>query len=455
MNYELLFDALKDRRIRIAITGASGGFGRSLLAQCREIAAIDIVALCDINTDGTRELLRSLSYRQDNSRLCQTAEQAAAAQQAGDTAIISDYRLLDGLAFDMVVEATGKPEISVAIAVAALKRGVHVGMVSKETDSVAGPWLNQLAIRHNAVYTTVDGDQPSNLIGLVTWARVLGLDIIAAGKSSEYDYVYSQETGKLTYTDTEVEVPELAGLWHLDAGDIATTLRRRSALLSMLPQSATPDYCEMNVVANSIGFVPACPTLNYPVCHIRELADVFIPAAEGGILTQTGVVDVFNCLRRDDEVSFGGGVFIIVRCKDAETWQMLAEKGHIVSKNGRYACLYLPYHIMGVESPHSLFSAVLHRRASGARDQQIHAVMAGYAERPLKKGETLTMGGHHHTIADVSARLLAKSDAAGVAPFYLLANKTLTADVAAGQLIPLEALELDDSILHQAWQEMS
>lgn len=52
--------------------------------------------------------------------------------------------------------------------------------------------------------------------------------------------------------------------------------------------------------------------------------------------------------------------------------------------------------------------------------------MAGYAERPLAKGETLTMGGHHHTIDHVSARLLAKADAEGVAPFYLLANKTLT-----------------------------
>lgn len=180
---------------------------------------------------------------------------------------------------------------------------------------------------------------------------------------------------------------------------------------------------------------------------------MFIPREDGGILTQTGVVDVFNCLRRHGEASFGGGVFIVVRCSDEETWHMLAEKGHVVSRNRRYAALYLPYHIMGLESPISLFSAVLHHRPSGAHDQQVHAVMAGYAERPLAKGETLTMGGHHHTIDHVSARLLAKADAEGVAPFYLLANKTLTQDVAAGELIPLSALALEDSLLYTAWRE--
>lgn len=451
MNYELLFDALKTRRIRIAVTGASGGFGRSLLVQCRAIPSIEIVALCDLNTDGTQALLQELNYRTD-AQLCQDAAQAQAAQAAGKTAVVADFTLLDALDLDMVVEATGKPEISVRIAVNALQRGVHVGMVSKETDSVAGPWLNQLALKNNAVYTTVDGDQPANLIGLITWARVLGLEIVAAGKSSEYDYVWSQNSGELDYCGTKVNAAGLSDCWGLGE-DIPATLAQRKQLLSMLPLSATPDYCEMNVVANSAALTPACDALSYPLCHISELADVFVPVEDGGILTRTGVVDVFNCLRRDDEVSFGGGVFVVVRCTDDETWEMLAGKGHVVGRNRKYACIYLPYHIMGLESPHSIFSAVLHQRASGATDQAIHAVMAGYAERDLKKGELLEMGGHHHTIPDVSARLLPKADGKGIAPYYLLSNKVLTHDVAKGQLIPLDALEMEDSLLWTAWQE--
>lgn len=451
MNYELLFDTLKTRRIRIAVTGASGGFGRSLLVQCREIPAIEVVALCDLDTDGVKTLLQELNYNAD-ARLCSDAGQAKAAQGAGKTAIVADFTLLNALDVDMVVEATGKPEISIRIAMNALERGVHVGMVSKETDSVAGPWLNQLAQKNKAVYTTVDGDQPANLIGLVTWARVLGFEIIAAGKSSEYDYIWNQHSGELRYCDRAIQVSDLAGCWSL-GDDISATLAQRKSLLSELPLSATPDYCEMNVVANSTALLPACDALSYPLCHISELADVFVPVEDGGILTRTGVVDVFNCLRRDDEVSFGGGVFVIVRCKDEKTWEMLEGKGHVVSRNRKYACIYLPYHIMGLESPHSIFSAVLQNRASGAVDQAIHAVMAGYAECDLKKGELLEMGGHHHTIPNVSARLLPKAEAERIAPYYLLSNKVLTRDIAKGELITLDALSMEDSLLWSAWQE--
>lgn len=451
MNYELLFDTLKTRRIRIAVTGASGGFGRSLLVQCREIPVIEVVALCDLDTDGVKTLLQELNYNAD-ARLCSDAGQAKAAQGAGKTAIVADFTLLNALDVDMVVEATGKPEISIRIAMNALERGVHVGMVSKETDSVAGPWLNQLAQKNKAVYTTVDGDQPANLIGLVTWARVLGFEIIAAGKSSEYDYIWNQHSGELRYCDRAIQVSDLAGCWSL-GDDISATLAQRKSLLSELPLSATPDYCEMNVVANSTALLPACDALSYPLCHISELADVFVPVEDGGILTRTGVVDVFNCLRRDDEVSFGGGVFVIVRCKDEKTWEMLEGKGHVVSRNRKYACIYLPYHIMGLESPHSIFSAVLQNRASGAVDQAIHAVMAGYAECDLKKGELLEMGGHHHTIPNVSARLLPKAEAERIAPYYLLSNKVLTRDIAKGELITLDALSMEDSLLWSAWQE--
>lgn len=451
MNYTLLFDTLNTQRIRIAITGASGGFGRSLLVQCRDLPSLEVVALCDLNVEGAQALLQDLNYRAD-AVICENDSQAKAAQGMEKTALIRDYALLDSLALDMVIEATGKPEISIAIAINALKRGVHVGMVSKETDSVAGPWLNRLALQHNAVYTTVDGDQPSNLLGLITWAQVLGLEIVAAGKSSEYDFVWSQENNTLTWCEQHISASGMAECW-ASGEDISTTLAKRKSLLSQLPLSATPDYCEMNVVANSAALTPACDELDYPLCHINELADIFIPLEDGGILTRTGVVDVFNCLRREDEASFGGGVFIIVRCKDEATWEMLAGKGHVVSKNRKYACIYLPYHIMGLESPLSIFSAVLHRRASGATSQAIHAVMAGYADRPLKKGELLEMGGHHHTIPNVSARLLPKSAATGVAPYYLLSNKVLTRDIGQGELIPLDALNMDDSLLYTAWLE--
>jgi predicted homoserine dehydrogenase-like protein len=327
---------------------------------------------------------------------------------------------------------------------------VHVAMATKETDSVAGPYLNRLAKENGVVYTTPDGDQPSNLIGLVTWARVLGFEVLVAGKSSEYDFIYDPAAHTVDYLDQRHAV-SLADCWSL-GDDVAATLEARRKALAMLPQSATPDYCEMNVVANSTGFVPAADALSYPLARISELADIFIPKEDGGILERSGVVDVFNCLRRPDDVSFGGGVFVIVRCKDDETWQLLKQKGHIVGKNGRYACIYLPYHLMGLETPMSIFSAVLLEQPTGHGAQLPHAQMVARAERDFAAGEIVRMGGHHHTIEGVTPLLIERSKTRGAAPFYLAANKRLVADVKKGDWIPLDALDLEGSALYAAWK---
>jgi predicted homoserine dehydrogenase-like protein len=163
---------------------------------------------------------------------------------------------------------------------------------------------------------------------------------------------------------------------------------------------------------------------------------------------------VFNCLRRPDDVSFGGGVFVIVRCKDGETWQLLKQKGHIVGKSGRYACIYLPYHLMGLETPMSIFSAVLLDQPTGHGEQRPYARMVARAERDFKAGEALTMGGHHHTIQGAKALLVetSKAEASGAAPFYLAANKRLLADVKEGSLVPVDALDLEGSALYEAWR---
>lgn len=445
MNHEILFRDPSARRVRFALSGARGGFARTLLAQARAMPRLEPAILCDIDAEGVMALLAELGHPPDAAVLCETATEAKDA--GGRIVVVRDAALLGAVPHDILVEATGQPEAGARMALDAIGRGAHVAMVSKETDSVAGPHLNRIAAERGLVYTTADGDQPANLIGLVTWARLLGFEVIAAGKSSEYDFVFDPATGEVTCADGGCVAPGLAELWMLGA-DVRGTLRARSQALAALSQSATPDYCEMNVVANSTGLLPASDALSYPLCRITELADVFAPRGEGGVLERTGVVDVFNCLRRPEEVSFGGGVFVIVACRDAAVWEMLRGKGHVVSRDGRRACIFLPYHLMGLETPVSLLSAVLHGRASGSDRQSVQAVMVARAGRDFRAGEVLRMGGHHHFMEDCTALLLPAERARGLAPFYLAANKPLRADVPAGALIPESALALEGSLLH-------
>lgn len=117
------------------------------------------------------------------------------------SSIVKDYRLVMECGITAMVECTGNTAVSTDAAIIALKKGINVYMVSKETDSVCGPILNQIAAENNAVYALVNGDQPRNLLDLYSWAKLLGLDVIAVGKSSEYDFVWDRETGEMTYTD--------------------------------------------------------------------------------------------------------------------------------------------------------------------------------------------------------------------------------------------------------------
>ena len=86
-------------------------------------------------------------------------------------------------------------------------------MVSKEADSVVGPYLSQRANKAGVVATPVDGDQPSLLIGLLSWARLLGLNVVAAGKSSEYDFVYDRIHGTVSWRGEAIALPDFADVW--------------------------------------------------------------------------------------------------------------------------------------------------------------------------------------------------------------------------------------------------
>jgi len=230
-----------------------------------------------------------------------------------------------------VVEATGQPEAAAANAAAAIAAGQHVVMASKEADSVVGPELHRRARAAGVVYTPVDGDQPSLLIKLVSWARVLGLRIVAAGKASEYDFVHDGR-GRVSSNGACVDVPGLDAMLRLGA-DSAEMLEARRRVLAALPQKTVPDYCELAIVCNATGMTPDRPDLHAPVARSVELPDIFCGAANGGMLEREGTVDIFNCLRREDEISFAGGVFAVVEVEDPATFEVL--KGKCIPASAR------------------------------------------------------------------------------------------------------------------------
>jgi predicted homoserine dehydrogenase-like protein len=445
MNYQALL-AQSDRVVHAALVGA-GEFGRSLVSQSRAIRNLDVRVLCDRNLEAARDACRRAGVPEDAIDVCDSPASARRHFENGRHVLVEDSALVMDLPVDIVVEATGNPEAGAANAASALASGKHVAMASKEADSVVGPLLHRRARRAGLTYTPVDGDQPSLLIGLLSWADTLGLEVVTAGKSSEYDFVYEAESGRVSWRDRCIEAPALAEHWRLDPDDRFGTITGRAQALASLPRRTVPDLCEMGLVVNASFLEPDTPTFHVPVARTLEVPDIFCPKADGGILDKTGVVDIFNCLRRPDETSFAGGVFIVVACRDRATWRTLRDKGIPVSADLGYALLYNPQHLLGVEAPVSILSAVLMKQSTGAEVNH-RCDLVARATRDFAAGEILSITDHHHHEVDGLEPMLvepAPAKGSNSLPYYMAVEKRLTRDLAAGDIIGFDMVEHDDS----------
>lgn len=451
MDYTTLLQNPWNKQSKVGIIGATRGYGYTLLAQIPKVKNMELRVICSRHPEECLEVLEEIGYQKEQVVFC---PDKAAIDQAPEDAvlIVSDYRLVMECGVTALVECTGNTAVSSDAALSALRRGINVYMVSKETDSVCGPILNQVAAEHGAVYALVNGDQPRNLLDLYSWAMLLGLDVVAAGKASEYDFVWDKDSGELTYTDGSGRVeqlPQMGDCWRYQGVD---TLKARRALLEKYTEVISADLCEMNLVSNLTGLKPASPFLSYPIAKTSELADIFIPEEDGGILTQTGVVDVFYDLREKDEASFCGGEFIIVRCENEKMWDLLGSKGHVMSKNKKYACIYLPYHYMGLETPTSILLGDLMGMGCHPECRQV-SVLAGVADRDLSAGTVLKVEGHHHAIDGLTPQLLERAHADKAAPFYLLNGAALLRDVKKGCPITLDDVDLSGLATYQLYAQ--
>ncbi len=436
---------------KVGIVGATRGYGYTLLAQIPKVQHMELRVICSRHTDECLDVLKEIGYDENKIVVCQDK---AAIDEAADDAIliVGDYRLVMECGITALVECTGNTAVSSDAALIALRKGINVYMVSKETDSVCGPILNQVAAENNAVYALVNGDQPRNLLDLYSWARLLGLEVICAGKSSEYDFVWDRENGDLVYTDGSSEKENIPGLLDCWRYQGVETLEERRKLLEKYTGVIPADLCEMNLVSNISGLAPASPFLSYPIAKISELADIFIPKEDGGILERTGVVDVFYNLRGVDEASFCGGEFIIIRCEDAKMWELLKSKGHVMSRHDKYACIYYPYHYMGLETPTSILLGDFMNIGTHTECRQV-SVLAGVAHEDIPKGTVLSVHGHHHEIDGLTPELLERKAVGDAAPFYLLNGATLLQDVKKGNPVTMEDVDLSGLETYKLYQK--
>ncbi len=448
MIYHHLFDHAKEKGVVRAGLIGSGQYGTAVITQARYIPLLEIPIIADVNPQAARLAYQQAGITDDDIALCDSRADTMRAVESGKFVIVEDPMLLMDIPIDVVVESTGVPEAGAYHAYEAIQHGKHVAMINKETDAVIGPILKHLADKAGVVYTPVDGDQHGLLIGLVLWARSLGLEVLCGGKARNAECIYAPEAqtvscGRSTVTVNESEV------WVLDRipdGEANRYIPARREILAALPQTSNSDLGEMTIAANATGLMPDIPELHLPVVRISEIPEVLCPVEEGGILKTKSAIEMVSCLRKTDEAGLGGGVFIVVSCENDYSRMILTTKGLIPNSRGSTAVIYRPYHLCGVETPISILSAALLNVPTGADTVQPHVDLIAKSNRELKAG-TIMDGDHK---SDIDAAILPASPIAGdnPLPFHLLDGNRLSIDVAAETMITREMVNSpSDSLL--------
>ncbi len=119
--------------------------------------------------------------------------------------------------------------------------------------------------------------------------------------------------------------------------------------------------------------------------------EMLIPAGAGGCLAEDGTVEVVSSLHRDGgpvERDLRWGVYVVFEAPDEYVRRCFSEYGLQTDRSGRYAALYRPTHLIGLELGISVASAALRGEPTGA-PTGFRGDAVTVAKRDLAAGETL------------------------------------------------------------------
>ena len=205
----------------------------------------------------------------------------------------------------------------------------------------------------------------------------------------------------------------------------------------------TKSAIEMAAVANACDLAVPQDGLLFPPCGADALATALRPKELGGVLERDGMVEVVSSLERDGRPvprDLRWGVYVVLKAANDYAAACFKQYGLPTDTTGRYAAMYKPYHLIGLELSISVLNAALRREPTGScRAWRGDAVAV--AKRALKAGETLDGEGGY----TVYAKLIpaAKSLERGALPIGLAHHVKLTGDVAAGAILTAADVALD------------
>ena len=414
------------RPVRVGLIGA-GKFGSMFLAQAIRTPGLHVLGIADLAPDRARAALARVGWPAERY----SAASFDKALATGATCFTDDAAaLIAAGGLDVVIDATGSPAAGIRHATLACEHGRHIVMVNVEADVLAGPLLAERARRAGLVYSMAYGDQPALICEMVDWARAAGFDVVCAGKGTKYLPEYHASTPDTVW-----------GYYGLTPEQARTGGMNPQMFNSFL--DGTKSAIEMAAVANATGLTPPDDGLSFPPCGVDDLPAVLKPRADGGSLPGKGMVEVVSSIARDGgslKRDLRWGVYAVFEAPSDYVARCFSEYGLKTDPSGRYAAMYKPYHLIGLELGISVASAALRGEATGATAGW-RGDVAAVAKRDLTPGEVLDGEGGYM----VWGRLMpaARSQAISALPIGLAHGCRVTRPVKAGDCVRSTDVQLD------------
>ena len=381
LNQELAEREASGKPVRIGLIGA-GQMGTDVVAETRMMKGIRVVSAADIDIKRACAAYE-IAEITDDVVIADTPEEADAAVAAGKRVAAQDYRVITDMKnIDVLLEATGVPEIGTRAALRAARHGHDLSMMNVETDITVGPLLYWYARQRGVLYALAAGDEPAACKELYDFADSLGFTIVALGK------------GKNNPLDRHGTPADPA---------VMKEAARRGLSPNMLIEfvDGSKTMVEMAAVSNATGLVPDVRGMHGPETNRDILNQTFALKEDGGILNKMGVVD------------FGvghvaPGVFAIVRTDHPRLRQamILRDMG-----NGPYYTLFRPFHLCSIEVPLTCAMLTIRKKPNMVPLNRLVSEVFAVAKHDLMPGDVLdAIGGTaYYSLIDTFEKVKAEN----------------------------------------------
>ena len=412
--------------IRIGLIGA-GKFGSMFLSQAVRIPGLRVVAIADLDPEAARSNLDLVGWGNEQYA-AGSVEDALATGATCLTDNVPD--LISAPEIDIIVDCTGNPVVAVDHALAAFDNGKHVVSATVEADAVCGAALADRARSTGVLYSMAYGDQPAMVCELVDWARTCGFEVVAAGRGHKWDPEFRFSTPDTVWDH-----------WGLTREQAERGRLNPKMFNSFL--DGTKPAIESAAIANACGLFAPTGGLQYPLGAIDDIPSLMRPRDIGGVLEKTGTVEVISSLRADGtelDHDIRMGVWVCIEAADEYQRRCFEEYKVHTDDSGRFASVYKPWHMIGLELGLSVASVALRGETTGTAES-FDADVVAVAKRDLKAGEMLD-GEGGYTVAG-QLRPVSVSVPMRALPLGLSGDIKLIRDVPADEILTYNDVEID------------